>query len=313
MVAVEGLIHMTFHQKNIISIRDFNKKDIEYILKVAEKLEPIARSQQSSQVLQGKLLGMLFYEPSTRTRLSFEAAMKRLGGSIVGFAGAETSSTTKGENLTDTVRIVGEYTDALVIRHDMEGTARYVAEMVDVPVINAGDGAGQHPTQTLLDLYTMKRILGNIEDLQVALVGDLKYGRTVHSLAYALAMFGARMSFVSPPELKMPREILHDLASAGVSVQETEDINDVLPYTDVLYVTRIQKERFPDPQEYLKIKGAYTIDSNLLKGSKAIVMHPLPRLDEISHDVDNTPYGRYFQQAFYGVPVRMAILKLIIK
>lgn len=256
---------------------------------------------------------MLFYEASTRTRLSFETAMKRLGGSTVGFAEAGTSSVVKGENLTDTVRIVGEYTDAIVIRHNMEGTARYVSELVDVPVINAGDGAGQHPTQTLLDLYTMKRLLGDIEDLHVALIGDLKYGRTVHSLSYALAMFGARMSFVSPSELKMPREVLHDLSAAGVNVQETENIRDVLNYADVLYVTRIQKERFPDPQEYLKIKGAYTIDSHLLKDSKAIVMHPLPRVDEISHDVDNTPYGKYFQQAFYGVPVRMALLKSIIK
>jgi len=304
---------MGFNLKNIISIKDFSKGDIEYILKLAEEMEPIARSQEKSSILSGSILGMLFYEASTRTRLSFETAMKRLGGSTVGFAEAGTSSTVKGENLTDTVRIVGEYTDAIVIRHNMEGTARYVSEVVDVPVINAGDGAGQHPTQTLLDLYTMKRLLGNIEELHVALIGDLKYGRTVHSLSYALAMFGARMSFVSPPELKMPKEVLHDLSAAGVNVQETEDIRDVLNYADVLYVTRIQKERFPDPQEYLKIKGAYTIDSKLLKGSEAIVMHPLPRVDEISHDVDNTPYGKYFQQAFYGVPVRMALLKSIIK
>ena len=304
---------MAFNQKDIISIRDFDKKDIEYILKLAEEMEPIARSEKKSDVLSGKLLGMLFYEPSTRTRLSFEAAMKRLGGSTIGFAEAGTSSATKGENLTDTVRIVGEYSDALVIRHNMEGTARFVANIVDVPVINAGDGAGQHPTQTMLDLYTMKRILGRIDDLRIALVGDLKYGRTVHSLAYALAKFDVDVSFVSPKELKMPREILHDLSKSGVDVYETENIHDVLDKTDVLYVTRIQKERFPDPAEYLKIKGAYTINSKLLEGSNAIVMHPLPRIDEISHDVDNTPQGRYFEQAFYGVPVRMALLKSVIK
>ncbi|MCC7550612.1 MAG: aspartate carbamoyltransferase [Methanobacterium sp.] len=304
---------MGFNLKNIISIKDFSKGDIEYILQLAEEMEPIARSQEKSNALSGNILGMLFYEVSTRTRLSFETAMKRLGGSTVGFAEAGTSSVTKGENLTDTVRIVSEYTDAMILRHNMEGTARYVSEIVDVPVVNAGDGAGQHPTQTLLDLYTMKRILGDIEELHVALIGDLKYGRTVHSLSYALAMFGAKMSFVSPPELKMPREVLHDLASAGASIQETEDIQDVLAYADVLYVTRIQKERFPDPQEYLKIKGAYTINSQLLRGSEAIVMHPLPRVDEISHDVDNTSYGKYFQQAFYGVPVRMALLESIIK
>ena len=304
---------MAFNQKDIISIRDFNKKDIEYILKLAKEMEPIARSEKKSDVLSGKLLGMLFYEPSTRTRLSFEAAMKRLGGSTIGFAEAGTSSATKGENLTDTVRIVGEYSDALVIRHNMEGTARFVANIVDVPVINAGDGAGQHPTQTMLDLYTMKRILGRIDDLRIALVGDLKYGRTVHSLAYALAKFDVDVSFVSPKELKMPREILHDLSKSGVDVYETENINEELNKTDVLYVTRIQKERFPDPAEYLKIKGAYTINSKLLRESNAIVMHPLPRIDEISHDVDNTPQGRYFEQAFYGVPVRMALLKSVMK
>jgi len=304
---------MAFNQKDIISIRDFNKKDIEYILKVATKMEPIARSKQTSDILFGKLLGMLFYEPSTRTRLSFEAAMKRLGGSTIGFAEAGTSSATKGENLTDTVRIVGEYSDAVVIRHNKEGTARFVADMIDVPVINAGDGAGQHPTQTLLDIYTMKRLFGKIDDLRISLVGDLKYGRTVHSLAYALAMFDVDVSFVSPKELKMPNEILHDIKKSGVEVYETPDINDIMDKTDVLYVTRIQKERFPDPQEYSRIKGAYTIDSSLLEGTDVVVMHPLPRVDEISHDVDNTKYGKYFEQAFYGVPVRMALLKSLIK
>ena len=304
---------MSFKQEDIISIRDFDKKDIEYILKIAENMEPIARSKETSHILYGKLLGMLFYEPSTRTRLSFEAAMKRLGGSTIGFAESGTSSATKGENLTDTATIVGEYSDALVIRHNMEGTARFVANIVDVPVINAGDGAGQHPTQTLLDLYTMKRILGKIDGLHITLLGDLKYGRTVHSLAHALALFDVDVSFVSPDVLKMPREILHDLGKRGVEVNETDNIHDVLDKTDVLYVTRIQKERFPDPTEYLKIKGAYTIDSKLLQGSKTIVMHPLPRVGEISHDVDKTKYGKYFEQAFYGVPVRMAILKALIK
>jgi aspartate carbamoyltransferase catalytic subunit len=304
---------MVLPQKDIISINDFSKKEIIETLKLAGKMEPIARSREKCDVLSGKLLGTLFYEPSTRTRLSFEAAMQRLGGGVIGFAEAGVSSATKGENLNDTVRIVAEYTDALVIRHDMEGTARYVAELVDVPVINAGDGAGQHPTQTLLDLYTMQRLLGKIDKLHVALVGDLKYGRTVHSLAYALAKFDVKMSFVAPKELQMPKEILHDLSKSGIRVNETDDIHDVLNYADVLYVTRIQKERFPDPQEYSKIKGAYLINAKLLENSNAIVMHPLPRVDEISHDVDNTPYGKYFEQAFYGVPVRMALLKSLIK
>lgn len=304
---------MVLSRKDIISINDFSKMEIIETLKLAEKMEPVARSREKCDVLSGKLLGTLFYEPSTRTRLSFEAAMQRLGGGVIGFAEAGVSSATKGENLNDTARIVAEYTDALVIRHDMEGTARYVAELVDVPVINAGDGAGQHPTQTLLDLYTMQRLLGKIDELHVALVGDLKYGRTVHSLAYALAKFDVKMSFVAPKELQMPNEILHDLSKSGINVNETDDIHDVLNYADVLYVTRIQKERFPDPQEYSKIKGAYLINAKLLENSDTIVMHPLPRVDEISHDVDNTPYGKYFEQAFYGVPVRMALLKSLIK
>ena len=302
---------MEFNQKDIISIKDFSKEDIEYILRVAEKMEPVARSKKRSNVLSGNILGMLFYEPSTRTRLSFETAMKRLGGSTIGFAEANVSSATKGENLADTAKIVSEYADAIVIRHNMEGAARFVADVVDVPVINAGDGAGQHPTQTLLDLYTMKRVLGRTENFHVSLIGDLKYGRTVHSLAYALAMFGVDMSFVSPNELRMPKGIVHDLSKMGVSIEEKESIDEVIDKTDVLYVTRIQKERFPDPEEYSKIKGAYMINLKLLKGTNAIVMHPLPRINEIAYEVDNTSYGRYFEQAFYGVPVRMAILNLL--
>lgn len=304
---------MGFNQKNIISIRDFDKKDIEYILKQAEEMEPVARSQKMSQIMAGKILGMMFYEPSTRTRLSFETSMKRLSGGVIGFAETGASSVTKGENLADTARMVAEYADALVIRHNLEGAARYVSDIVDVPIINAGDGAGQHPTQTLLDLYTMKRVFGKIKGLNVALIGDLKYGRTVHSLSYALGMFGAKMSFVSPPELKMPQETLHDLKGANAVTRETDDIHDVLDEVDVLYVTRIQKERFPDPEEYSRIKGAYLINSDLLSGKDLIVMHPLPRVDEISPDVDDTKYGKYFEQAFYGVPVRMALLNALIK
>ncbi len=304
---------MSFPLKNIISIKDFSKKDINEILKSAEGLEPVARSKEESDSLTGKILGMMFYEPSTRTRLSFETAMKRLNGNVIGFAETGASSVTKGENLADTARMVAEYADALVIRHDLEGAARYVSDIVDVPVINAGDGAGQHPTQTLLDLYTMQRILGKIKGLKVALIGDLKYGRTVHSLSYAMGMYGVKMSFVSPDELKMPRGIVHDLNQNKVVAQETSDIHEVLDEVDVLYVTRIQKERFPDPEEYSRIKGAYRIDCNLIRGKDLIVMHPLPKMDEIAHEVDHTPYGKYFEQAFYGVPVRMAILESLIK
>lgn len=304
---------MSFSLKNVISIKDFSKEDINFILKQAQNMEPVARSQKMSQGMVGKILGMMFYEPSTRTRLSFETSMKRLGGGVIGFAETGASSVTKGENLADTARMISKYADALVIRHDLEGAARYVSDIVDVPVINAGDGSGQHPTQTLLDIYTMKRVFGKIKGLNVALIGDLKYGRTVHSLSYALGMFGAKMSFVSPPELRMPRETLHDLKEEKTVTQETDDINQVLDEVDVLYVTRIQKERFPDPEEYSKIKGAYLINADLLKGKDLIVMHPLPRLDEISTDVDNTSFDKYFDQAFNGVPVRMALLDALIK
>lgn len=305
-----GLV-IIFNLKDIISIKDFNKKDINYILKKAEKLEPYARSEKKCDVLSGKILGMMFFEPSTRTKLSFETSMKRSGGDVVGFSQSGAISVTKGENLTDTSKILEGYSDALVIRHDLEGAARFVADIVDVPVINAGDGAGQHPTQTLLDLYTMQRILNKIKGLNVALMGDLKYGRTVHSLAYALGLYGAEMSFVSPNELKMPKEIIHDLEKQNIKSYQTENLMDVIDDIDVLYVTRIQKERFGDVQEYNKIKGAYSIDKNTVEGKDLIVMHPLPKIDEINPDLDNTKYAKYFQQAFYGVPVRMAILQSI--
>ncbi|KZX14629.1 aspartate carbamoyltransferase [Methanobrevibacter cuticularis] len=270
-------------------------------------------SQEKSEELAGKILGMMFFEPSTRTRLSFETAMKRLGGNCIGFAGSAASSVSKGENLADTSKMFEAYSDAIVIRHDLEGVGRFISDIVDVPVINAGDGAGQHPTQTLLDLYTIKREFNKIKGLNVALVGDLKYGRTVHSLAYALGMFGTEMTFVAPDDLKMPNEILHDLKKNNIKFNETSNIKDVIDDIDVLYVTRIQKERFPDVEEYSKIKGAYLINYDLIKGKDLIVMHPLPRIDEIAHDIDNTKYNKYFEQAFYGVPIRMAILKNIIK
>ncbi|WP_067260636.1 aspartate carbamoyltransferase [Methanobrevibacter cuticularis] len=302
-----------FNLQDVISIKDFQKEDINFILDEAKKLEKVAMSQEKSEELAGKILGMMFFEPSTRTRLSFETAMKRLGGNCIGFAGSAASSVSKGENLADTSKMFEAYSDAIVIRHDLEGVGRFISDIVDVPVINAGDGAGQHPTQTLLDLYTIKREFNKIKGLNVALVGDLKYGRTVHSLAYALGMFGTEMTFVAPDDLKMPNEILHDLKKNNIKFNETSNIKDVIDDIDVLYVTRIQKERFPDVEEYSKIKGAYLINYDLIKGKDLIVMHPLPRIDEIAHDIDNTKYNKYFEQAFYGVPIRMAILKNIIK
>lgn len=303
---------MKFSLKDVISIKDFTMEDINYILKQAEKMEPVARSQELNQDMLGKILGMMFFEPSTRTRLSFETAMKRLSGSTVGFDQPACSSTTKGETLADTARMLASYSDAIVLRHNLEGAARYIADIVDVPVINAGDGAGQHPTQTLLDLYTMKRVFGKIKGLNVAIMGDLKYGRTVHSLSQALAMFGANMNFVSPKELAMPQETILDLKQQGVVANETENIHDVLDEVDIIYVTRIQKERFLDYEDYLKIKGAYVLNEKMLRGKDLIVMHPLPRVDEISTDLDYTQYDQYFQQAFNGVPVRMALLQALI-
>ncbi|MGL6298625.1 MAG: aspartate carbamoyltransferase [Methanobacteriaceae archaeon] len=302
-----------FDFKNVISIKDFNKEDINFILDEAEKMEPIAKSEQVSNELEGKILGLMFFEPSTRTKLSFETAMKRLGGRTIGISKADTSSISKGENLADTSKMIEAYSDVIAMRHNLEGAAQFVSELVDVPVINAGDGATQHPTQTLLDIYTMRRHFGKIEGLKVAMVGDLKYGRTVHSLAYALGIFGVEMTFVSPEELQMPNEVLHDLEKNNIKFNEIGDVKDVLDDVDVLYVTRIQKERFADIEEYNKIKGAYLINKELLEGKDLIVMHPLPRIDEIAHDIDDTKYNMYFKQAFYAVPVRMAILKNLFK
>ena len=238
--------------------------------------------------------------------------MKRLGGECISLGPATSSSVAKGESIADTAKMFEAYCDALVIRHDLEGVSRFITDIVDIPVINAGDGAGQHPTQTLLDLYTIRKHFGKIDGLNIALIGDLKYGRTVHSLAYALGMYDVKMTFISPNELRMPKETLHDLENNNIKYTETNDLKEVIVHVDVLYVTRIQKERFPDIEEYEKIKGAYLINKDLLHGRELIVMHPLPRVDEIDYDVDNTEYNKYFEQAANAIPVRMAILRNLI-
>ncbi len=304
---------MSFNLKDIISIRDFTKKDINYILDVAEELEPIAESVEVNHDLDGKLLGVMFYEPSTRTRLSFETAMKRLGGDVIGFNQKQGTSVQKGEVLYDTAQIIGQYADAIVLRHDMEGAARFISNNVDVPVINAGDGAGQHPTQTLLDLYTMRRSFGDLKNIKVAIVGDLKYGRTVHSLVYALVMFGVEIVFISPTELQMPEEIINDLRNLNCKFTVKDTLIDSIGDVDLIYMTRIQKERFPDAREYNKVKGKYTICAQHLENQDTKIMHPLPRVDEINFNVDKLDNAIYFKQAFYGVPVRMALLNSIIK
>ncbi len=303
-----------FKLKNIISIKDFEREDVDYILDEASKLEDIAKSKENSDELKGKILGLMFFEPSTRTRLSFETAMKRLDGNCIGFESSGSSSVSKGESIADTAKMFEGYSDALVIRHELEGVSKFISDIVDVPVINAGDGAGQHPTQTLLDLYTIKKEIGSIDNLKIALIGDLKFGRTVHSLSNALCLYdNVKIYLVSPPELKMPQEVLHDLDKTNIVYEEVNNIESIIDDVDVLYVTRIQKERFGDIDDYLKIKGAYIINKKMLEGKDVIVMHPLPRIDEIDTDVDDTKYNKYFIQAFNAVPVRMAILKTLIK
>jgi aspartate carbamoyltransferase catalytic subunit len=274
-------------------------------------MEPLA--EKGSEMLRGKILATLFFEASTRTRLSFESAMHKLGGATIGFAEAEIASVKKGENLADTIRTVDNYSDVIALRHPLEGAARLAAEFSKVPIINGGSGAEEHPTQALLDLYTMVKEKGGIEGLKVALVGDLRYGRTVHSLAYALSLYKIELYLVSPETLRMRREVLQTIKER-IPVTEKTSLEKIVPIVDVLYVTRIQKERFPDPVEYAKVKGSYRIDLETLREAKKdlTILHPLPRLDEIATEVDSTPYARYFQQVRNGIVVRMALLGLIL-
>lgn len=305
------MFDVSFLNRDIISLRDFSREEIDYVLEIAEAMESIAKT--GSDMLKGKILATLFFEPSTRTRLSFEVAMQRLGGSTIGFAEAEIASVKKGENLADTVRVVQNYADVIALRHPLEGAARLAAEFADVPVINAGSGAEEHPTQALLDLYTIRKEKNRIDGLNVALVGDLRYGRTVHSLAYALSMYNVKLFLVSPESLRMREEVLRSIKDK-IDVEERASVEEIVPEVDVLYVTRIQRERFPDPAEYAKVKGSYKIDLEVLKNAKEdlIILHPLPRVDEISAEVDNTPYAKYFQQVWNGIVVRMALLALIL-
>jgi aspartate carbamoyltransferase catalytic subunit len=302
---------LKFKGRDIISIKDFTRKEIDYILKTAETIEPLAKS--GSNMLHGKMLATLFFEPSTRTRLSFESAMHRLGGSAIGFAEPEIASVKKGENLADTIRVVENYADIIALRHPLEGAARLAAEFAQIPIINAGSGAEEHPTQALLDLYTILKEKNRVDGLNIALIGDLRYGRTVHSLAYALSLYDVKLHLISPELLRMRREVL-DAIKKKIEVVEKTDMEEVLPEIDVLYMTRIQKERFADMTEYAKVKGAYKIDCDVLENVKKdlIIMHPLPRVDEIADEVDATPHARYFQQVWNGITTRMALLALIL-
>jgi len=305
---------MNFVGRDVVSIRDFTVEEIAHILDCAEKMLPVAEGKKTSSALEGKVLASLFYEPSTRTRLSFESAILRLGGSALGFAEPGSTSFTKGETIADTIRMAESYSDVIVLRHPNEGAAKLASQFSTKPIINAGDGAGQHPTQTLLDLYTIRRDKGKIKDLNVVMVGDLKYGRTVHSLSHALAMFGANLTFVAPPLVQMPADIVEHLKELGAEPALSTSLGDTIEEADILYVTRIQKERFPDEEEYMKVAGAYKIDCALLRNAKDSlrVMHPLPRVDEIAPEVDKTSHAMYFTQAFNGVVVRMALLGLLL-
>jgi aspartate carbamoyltransferase catalytic subunit len=305
---------MNFKGKDIISIKDFSKKEINYILNYAKDMVPYAKGENFKNILKGKVLSSLFFEPSTRTRLSFESSMNRLGGRVIGFSDPSGTSQKKGESLADTIRMADSYSDAIVIRHPQEGAARLAAEFANAPVLNAGDGAGRHPTQCLLDLFTILTEKKRIGKNKIVLMGDLKYGRTVHSLSYALSLYGAELTFVSPGTLKMPKEVINECKDLGVEPAQTSNLEKAIKDADVLYVTRIQRERFPDAEEYNRVVGSYKIDNELLENAKKnlIIMHPLPRVTEIDPEVDHTPHALYFKQAFNGVPVRMALLSLVL-
>jgi aspartate carbamoyltransferase catalytic subunit len=305
---------MSLRGRDVVSIRDLSRPEIETILASARRMIPYAEGKKVTTPLAHKIVAMAFFEPSTRTRLSFESAVQRLGGSCITIADPAVSSVRKGESLSDTIRMLSGYADAIVLRHPNEGSARLAGRASDRPVINAGDGAGQHPTQTLLDLATMQEAFGTLSGLRVVLLGDLKYGRTVHSLAYALALFGAQLVLSSPPTLRLPDEVRDQLEHMGAKIQEEDQLHRAVRDADVLYVTRIQKERFPDEGEYLKVAGSYRIDNGVLASAKPrlIVLHPLPRAGEIAPEVDATPHAAYFRQAFLAVPVRMALLEALL-
>ncbi|MCX6709688.1 MAG: aspartate carbamoyltransferase [Candidatus Woesearchaeota archaeon] len=298
-----------FKGRDVISIRDFSKDDLLNILATAKKLE----ANPMPSLMKSKIMGTLFFEPSTRTRLSFTSAMEKMGGHVLGFETPDVTSVTKGETVWDTIKMVENYVDVIVIRHRLEGAARLAAEASHVPVINAGDGANQHPTQTMLDMYTILKEKGKLDGLNIGFVGDLKYGRTVHSLSIALSHFRIKQHFIAPEALQIPESYLDRLDKRGIPYSVEEDLLKSAKELDVIYMTRIQKERFPDPVEYNKLKGVYQIGKSLLNYTKkdVIVLHPLPRVDEIKKEFDDTPNAAYFRQAANGVPVRQAIIALV--
>jgi len=304
-----------WYGKDIISVKQFSRDDLEYVFGVAHEMRGMVERIGTFDLLKGKILANIFYEPSTRTSSSFTAAMERLGGSVIPINEVKYSSVTKGESLSDTVRTMECYADVIVLRHPETGSAAIAAKAARKPVINAGDGIGEHPTQALLDTFTIMEELGRLDNLNVTMLGDLKYGRTVHSLARLLSSFnGIKLNYVSPEILRMPQEVMDEVAKRNVPQAEYSSLEEVLPETDVLYVTRVQKERFENPAEYEKVKGAYVIDPAVMKPAKKdmIVMHPLPRVTEISMDFDDDPRAAYFRQMEYGLYVRMSLLAMVL-
>jgi aspartate carbamoyltransferase catalytic subunit len=297
-------------KKSLISIDDFSKEEQLRILDLAEGFE----AKPVQRILEGYVVATLFFEPSTRTRLSFESAASRLGAKVIGFSDSASSSVSKGESLNDTILTVSNYADIIVMRHPREGSARYASEVSPVPIINAGDGANQHPSQTLLDMYSIRKTQGRLNDIQLAFVGDLKYGRTVHSLTFAMCNFGATFHLVSPEELKLPSYVKRKIKETNLEYYQYTDLHEVIPKADILYMTRIQKERFSDPIEYEQVKNAYVLHNEMLKGAKENmrVLHPLPRVNEIEMDVDSNPKAYYFRQTENGVYVRQALLASIL-
>ena len=303
-----------WYGKSILSVKQFSEKDLKYIFEVAHEMREMVERIGTFDLLKGKILANLFYEPSTRTASSFTAAMERLGGSVIPINEVKYSSVAKGESLPDTIRSLECYSDVIVLRHPEVGASALAAQYARKPIINAGDGIGEHPTQALLDLFTIIEEKGLVDGLSVTLLGDLKYGRTVHSLSRLLSLYNVRLNFISPEILSLPREIITELEEKGIPFLELRMLEEILPETDVLYVTRVQKERFEDVKEYEKVKGTYIITPETLSVAKKdmIVMHPLPRVGEISMELDSDPRAAYFRQMEYGMYVRMALLAMVL-
>ncbi|HEY6883356.1 MAG TPA: aspartate carbamoyltransferase [Nitrososphaeraceae archaeon] len=300
------------YDHDIVSIKDFTKQDLEFIFRSTDKISTL-RPNEKSELGKGRTLGYIFYEPSTRTRMSFEAAMASLGGSSIGIFDPKSSSIEKGESLADTIRIIDLYSDVIILRHPLDGSSRFAGELSRNPIINAGSGSEEHPTQAMLDLYTILKEKKKINNLTIGIVGDLKYGRTVYSLLYALANYNVEVHLISPSILGIRKESIYDVRKK-LKLYEHNQLEDILPKLDVIYVTRIQRERFPDIQEYEKVKGTYTIDNNILAKAKpdVSIMHPMPRMEEISHSIDDTSNAIYFKQAAYGKELRAALLALVL-